>query len=193
MLKCVTVCWTLPGERIKHWMELGFWVEAARPLWLVLGSNHASGSGGEACWAGRWNFSGPRQFRRPLPTQPQLSVIRPNAAYTDRALSRFVQPVLAVRLRWLRVHCGTHRAVSRRFEDRSFLLLTSSCSRVSFVSCASDTCGVEVCAGPNPAVSLSLCYSPAYSSRSHSASAFADVNQRLAWGTSVLMATVLND
>jgi len=183
------VCVIMPGERIWCWMELGFRVEAVSPLRLVLGTDHSSGSGREACWARRRNFSGTRQFRRPLPTKSELSVVRPNSSHTDRTLSGIIQPVFTVGFRWLRVYCRTHRAIRRWFKDRSFLLFTSPRSRVPFISRASDTCRVEICAGPNAAVPLPLCHSPAHPCRSHPASAFADFYQRLARGTTILTVT----
>ena len=81
---CLVIGWLmLLGERFKCWMELGIRVEAACPLRMVLGPNHTSGSGRETRRTGRRDVPGPRQFRRPLPAQPELSVVRPNAAHAD--------------------------------------------------------------------------------------------------------------
>ena len=188
-LSCVTfaVVWLIvTGERFECWLELGIRVEATGPLRLVLGPNHSSRSRREARWTGRRDFPGTRQFGRPLSTQPELSLVRPNATHADRALSRFLQSLLPVRIGWLPVHCRTHRTIGRRFQDRSFLLFASPRSRLPFVSRASDAGGVAVCAGPNAAVPVPLRNSSAYPRGSHPASAVANLNQRLAGGTTVL-------
>ena len=178
------------GERFKCWMEFGIRVEETRPLRMVLGSNHASWSGGETCRTGRRDVSGTRQFRRSLPTQSELSFIWPISAHTDWALPGFLQPVLAVRLRRLPVHCGADRAVHWRFEDGRVLLFASPCAGVTVVSRAADTRCVAVCAGPIVAVPLPLRHSPAHSRRSYPAPAFADFHQRLAGRTPLLVMTV---
>jgi len=168
-------------------MEPGFRVAAPRPLRMVLGSNYAGRSGREACWAGRWNVSGAWQFRRSLSSQLELSLVRPNTTHTYRTLPGFVQLVLADWFRWVSVHRGAHWAIGRWFEDWGLLLFASPCSRLSFVSRASDARCVEVCTGANPAVPVPFHHSPAHPCRPHPAPAFADVNQRLAWGTSLLV------
>ena len=183
----VTVWLMIPGKRLRCWMELGIWAEAASPLRLVLGSNYTSRSRREACWAGRRNISGPRQFRRPLPSQPQFSLVRPDAAHTDWALPGFVQPLLAVRFRRLPVHRWTDWAVGGWLEDWRFLLFASPRSWIAVVSCAPDARGLAVCAGTDSAVPLSLCHPAAHPRRPHPASAFADLNQRLARGTTILI------
>ena len=184
------VCVVVPGERLKYRMEPGFGVATACPLRMVLGSNHAGGSRGEARRTGRWDVSGTRQFRRSLSAEPELPVVRPNAAHAHRALPGHVQPVLAVWVRRLPVHRGADRAFGRRLEDRSILLLASACPRLAFISRASDARRVKVCAGPDAAVSVSVYHSPAYPGRPHPAPPSTDLHQRLARGTTILVADV---
>jgi len=186
------VVWLMmPGERLMYRVEFGVRVEAAGPLRMVLGSNHASGSRGETRRTGRRDVSRPRQFRRSLSSQFEFSFVRPNAAHADWALPGFVQPVLAVRLWRLPVHRWTHRAVGWRLKDGRVLLLASPCAGIAIISRASDACRVAVRPGPIAAVPLPLRYSPAHPRRPYSAPAFADFNQRLAWGTPILVMTVL--